>query len=184
MDMNTLPLKVLIKIFAYSNNKNLALVCYRFWMVRKKYFVNITFQSDFDHLEWNLEEVDFRPPKLQLILTPMTSPIPTPANCKMFITKIENFCKKFSKERATILLETPSNNPTSAMMKKHTIKRKLLISILKNRFDTAEANCNHVIKGKLVHCSPFDHVNGTCAAHHRCQFAAFHHGISFNTYNL
>ena len=60
MNMDTLPVQVLIKIFVYSNNKkNLALVCYRFWMIRKKHFVNITFQSEFDHLKWNLEEVDF-----------------------------------------------------------------------------------------------------------------------------
>ena len=187
--MDTLPVQVLIKIFVYSNNKkNLALVCYRFWMIRKKHFVNITFQSEFDHLKWNLEEVDFRPPELQLILTPMTSPIPTPANTKMFITKIENFCKMFSKKQATILIESPSIYPTLKMMEKYRIKMKKLMSILINHFDTDVANCQHVIKSKLVECSPFDHVNESCVAYHtfshRCEFAAHHHGISFNTNNL
>jgi len=132
--------------------------------------------------------VDFRPPELQLILTPM-SPIPTPANSKMFITKIENFCKKFSKKQATILIETPSNYPTLSMMKKHRIKMTILMSLLLNHFERNVANCKLVIKSKLVHCSPFDHGNGTCGVHHRfthhrCEFAAHHHGISFNTYNL
>ena len=161
MNLYTLPLNVIIQIFAYSTkrdrNKHLALVCRKFWLKRKQHFVNVAFQSDLQ-LKWKQEKVHLRPLKLVLVLNPLMVPscISTPENNKCFVKSIAEFCKKFAKNHVTILLEIPYfvkyqhyyNEKHSPKIKAQIVD---LILKLKKEFDTPRTDCHFCPKFMCVH---------------------------------
>ena len=191
MSLYTLPLNVLIQIFTCSTkrdrNKHLAFVCHRFWMIRKKHFVNVAFHSDLLHLKWKRERVHLRPPKLVLILNIMKQPSrrsrtrsSTTANRICLVESIGKFCKKFARKKVTILVKTPYflHYQQHFYSENHgpKIKAKIvgLICKLKNEFSTPGADCRFVRKFSLLEgCFNYEVCN-----------VSFYQGISFNTCNL
>ena len=185
MSLYTLPLNVLIQIFTYSTkrdrNKHLALVCHRFWMIRKKHFVNVAFHSDL-HRKWKQGKGHLRPPKLVLVVNVMKQPSRSSrtANSICLVKSIGKFCKKFARKKVTILVKTPYflHYQQHYYSENHSpkIRTKLvnLICKLKNAFDTPGANCRFVRK--------FNRIEG-CFNHELCNIS-FYQGISFNTCNL
>ena len=178
MSLYTLPLNVLIQIFTCSTkrdrNKHLAFVCHRFWMIRKKHFVNVAFHSDLLHLKWKRERVHLLPPKLVLILNIMKQPSrrsrtrsSTTANRICLVESIGKFCKKFARKKVTIFVQTPYlrhyNHPYKDNDEEY-IRDKIenLICELENKFNTPGADCCYVRK--------FTCMNG-CFNHEFCNMS-------------
>ena len=186
MSLYTLPLNVLIQIFTCSTkrdrNKHLAFVCHRFWMIRKKHFVNVAFHSDLLQLKWKRERLHLRPPKLVLILNiKKSASLRSTANSKCLVKDIGKFCKKFTRKKVTVLVQTPylhhyqhcysyseNNSPV--------IKAKIvaLICKLQKEFDTPGANCRLVRKGERIQ---------DCFKKEACNMS-WYEGVTFNTSNL
>ena len=185
MSLYTLPLNVLIQIFTYSTkrdrNKHLALVCHRFWMIRKKHFVNVAFHSDL--LKCKQEKVHLRAPEFLLILNVMKQPScsSTAENNKCIVKSIAEFCKKFGRKKVTILVKTPSflhyqKNCYYSENHSPKIKAKIaaLICKLKHEFDTPGADSRFV--RKFAQKDEY--------FYHEVRNVSFYQGISFNTCNL
>ena len=183
MNLYTLPLNVLIQIFTCSTqrdrNKHLSFVCHKFWMIRKKHFVNVAFLSEL-HRKWKRERLHLRPQKLLLLVNiKKSASLRSTTISKCFVKNIGKFCKKFARKKVTILVQTPYLRHYNHYYKdndEEVIRDKIenLICELENKFNTPGADCCYVRK--------FTRING-CFNHEFCNMS-WYEGVTFNTSNL